>query len=104
MHFVVFIKLSLLFWKIKVISPNISVLLFQCINWLCFEQLKSVKGNHDPASLEFAQSCVAYNFITIPTLESPVTRLQLLIISGQVALANQCLDMGEFSLEKSIKS
>ncbi|KAK7593072.1 hypothetical protein V9T40_007824 [Parthenolecanium corni] len=79
----------MIFYQLDIVLET----LVHCINWLCFEQLKSVKGNHDPASLEFAQSCVAYNFITIPTLESPVTRLQLLIISGQVALANQCLDM-----------
>lgn len=40
-------------------------------------------------------ACVAYCFITIPSLGGIFTRLNLYLHSGQVALANQCLSQGE---------
>lgn len=45
-------------------------------------------------SLSF-QACAAYSFITIPSLSSIFSRLSLYLLSGQVALANQCLSQGE---------
>ena len=44
------------------------------------------------------QACAAYSFITIPSLSSIFCRLSLYLLSGQVALANQCLSQGESSL------
>lgn len=41
------------------------------------------------------QACAAYSFITIPSLSSIFSRLGLYLLSGQVALANQCLSQGE---------
>lgn len=41
------------------------------------------------------QACAAYSFITIPSLSSIFSRLNLYLLSGQVALANQCLSQGE---------
>lgn len=46
-----------------------------------------------PRSL--SQACAAYSFITIPSLTSIFSRLNLYLLSGQVALANQCLSQGE---------
>lgn len=41
------------------------------------------------------QACAAYSFITIPSLSSIFNRLSLYLLSGQAALANQCLSQGE---------
>lgn len=41
------------------------------------------------------QACAAYSFITIPSLSNIFSRLNLYLLSGQVALANQCLSQGE---------
>lgn len=41
------------------------------------------------------QACAAYSFITIPSLSNIFNRLNLYLLSGQVALANQCLSQGE---------
>lgn len=41
------------------------------------------------------QACAAYSFITIPSLGNIFSRLNLYLLSGQVALANQCLSQGE---------
>ena len=46
-------------------------------------------------SLSFCQACAAYSFITIPSLTSIFSRLNLYLLSGQVALANQCFSQGE---------
>ena len=40
------------------------------------------------------QACVAYCFITIPSLDSITARLKLYLTSGQVALINNCLSQG----------
>lgn len=41
------------------------------------------------------QACVAYCFITIPSIDDAFTRLKLYLLSGQVAIANQALSQGQ---------
>ena len=41
------------------------------------------------------QACAAYSFITIPSLQSVYSQLQLYLVSGQVALLNQCFSQGQ---------
>lgn len=45
------------------------------------------------------QACAAYSYITIPSLSSIFTRLSLYLLTGQVALANQCLSQGKQLLD-----
>jgi hypothetical protein len=40
------------------------------------------------------QACAAYGFITIPSLVSVLSQLHLYLVSGQVALLNQCFSQG----------
>jgi len=54
-----------------------------------------VEGHHTKRTKGFLSACIAYGFITIPTLENILTQLQLYLIVGQVAYANQCLSQGE---------
>lgn len=42
-----------------------------------------------------SQACVAYCFITIPSIEDIFMRLKLYLLSGQVAMANQAFSQGE---------
>ncbi|XP_065201247.1 VPS35 endosomal protein-sorting factor-like [Planococcus citri] len=69
--------------------------LVQCVNKLAFETLKVVKGRHTSKTSDFVRACAAYSFITIPSITSPLTRLQLYIISCQTTLANQCLGQAD---------
>jgi hypothetical protein len=39
----------------------------------------------------YLKACVAYSFITIPSLSNPILKLQLYLESSHVALINQCL-------------
>lgn len=40
------------------------------------------------------QACIAYSFITIPSIDNSVHRLNLFLISGRVAVANGALSQG----------
>ena len=53
-----------------------------------------VKGNHTRKTAAFVRACAAYCFITIPSLENILTRLNLYLISGRVAIANGALSQG----------
>ncbi|KAF7273553.1 hypothetical protein GWI33_013750 [Rhynchophorus ferrugineus] len=52
---------------------------------------------------DFLQACVAYCFITIPSIGSPKTRLELYLLSGQVALYSTCLGQANATFRAIIK-
>ncbi|KAG1676021.1 UPF0505 protein C16orf62 [Nymphon striatum] len=72
------------------LEPVIAFLV-QSVNTLAMETRKVVKGHHTRKTSSFVKACVAYCYITIPSLTETFTRLQLYLVSGQVALLNQCL-------------
>uniref|UniRef100_A0A8B9KFT2 VPS35 endosomal protein-sorting factor-like n=1 Tax=Astyanax mexicanus TaxID=7994 RepID=A0A8B9KFT2_ASTMX len=51
---------------------------------------------------ELKSACAAYSFITIPSLTSIFSRLHLYLLSGQVALANQCLSQADAFLKAAV--
>ena len=55
------------------------------------ETLRIVGGTHSRKTKDFVRACVAYCYITIPSIESITTRLSLYLSAGQVALANSCI-------------
>lgn len=55
-----------------------------------------VGGHHTKRTRGFLSACIAYAFITIPSLESSYTQLQLYLLTGQIAYANQCVSQGEW--------
>ncbi|KAK2097634.1 VPS35 endosomal protein-sorting factor-like [Saguinus oedipus] len=71
------------------------VQLIHSVNRLAMETRKVMKGNHSRKTAAFVRACVAYCFITIPSLTGIFTRLNLYLHSGQVALANQCLSQAQ---------
>uniref|UniRef100_A0A8B9DNZ5 VPS35 endosomal protein-sorting factor-like n=1 Tax=Anser cygnoides TaxID=8845 RepID=A0A8B9DNZ5_ANSCY len=71
------------------------VQLIHSVNQLAMETRKVMKGNHSRKTAAFVRACVAFCFITIPSLSSIFTRLNLYLHSGQVALANQCLSQAD---------
>lgn len=54
-----------------------------------------VGGHHTRKTAAFVRACAAYCFITVPSIGSVVSRLELYMLSGQVALLNQCLGQGK---------
>ncbi|KAK2533362.1 hypothetical protein Q9233_004576 [Columba guinea] len=69
--------------------------LIHSVNQLAMETRKVMKGNHSRKTAAFVRACVAFCFITIPSLSGIFTRLNLYLHSGQVALANQCLSQAD---------
>ncbi|XP_042336793.1 VPS35 endosomal protein-sorting factor-like isoform X2 [Sceloporus undulatus] len=78
------------------------VQLIHSVNQLAMETRKVMKGNHSRKTAAFVRACVAFCFITIPSLTSIFSRLNLYLHSGQVALANQCLSQADAFFKAAI--
>ena len=66
-------------------------LLVHKVNTLAIETLRIVNYNHSRKTASFVRACVAFSFITIPSLNNVMLKLQLYLESAQVAVQNQCL-------------
>lgn len=66
--------------------------LVQCVNKLMF---LSVSTTRVLVKNSFARACSAYCYITIPSITSPLVKLQLYIITGQTSLLNGCLGQAD---------
>jgi hypothetical protein len=86
------IEFSLSILHLNVIT--IKVLFLQSVNRLSVETRHIVKGHHTRKTAAFVRACAAYCYITVPSITSVLTRLQLYLLSGEVALLNQCLGQG----------
>uniref|UniRef100_A0A8C3FXQ5 VPS35 endosomal protein-sorting factor-like n=1 Tax=Chrysemys picta bellii TaxID=8478 RepID=A0A8C3FXQ5_CHRPI len=63
-----------------------------------YVEARSMFCNLEPVLVQLVHACVAFCFITIPSLTSIFARLNLYLNSGQVALANQCLSQGKIGV------
>jgi hypothetical protein len=54
----------------------------------------SVSASRVLVKNSFARACSAYCYITIPSITSPLVKLQLYILTGQTSLLNGCLGQG----------
>lgn len=85
--------------------PNLDavhVQLVQCVNRLAVDTRKIVRGHHTRRTSAFVRACAAFCFITIPSLSSVHSRLQLYLLSGQVSLLNQCLGQADASFKAAL--
>ncbi|XP_046397900.1 VPS35 endosomal protein-sorting factor-like isoform X2 [Ischnura elegans] len=69
--------------------------LVQAVNRLSVTSRKVVRGHHTRKTAAFVRACSAYAHITVPSLPSATVRLSLFLLSGQVALLNQCLGQAD---------
>ncbi|KAH9503976.1 VPS35 endosomal protein sorting factor-like [Bulinus truncatus] len=81
---------------------SVLITLIHSVNNLAVETRRIVHGNHTSKTGAFVRACAAYCFITIPSLQSVFSQLQLYLLSGQVALLNQCYSQGDAFLKASI--
>ncbi|XP_044745800.1 VPS35 endosomal protein-sorting factor-like [Coccinella septempunctata] len=63
-----------------------------------------VQGFHNRKTADFMRACAAYCFITIPSISSARDRLELYLLSGQVALYNQCLGQADGCFKAILKT
>ncbi|XP_028332294.1 VPS35 endosomal protein-sorting factor-like isoform X2 [Gouania willdenowi] len=80
----------------------VMVQLIHTVNQLAMETRRVMRGNHSRKTAAFVRACAAYSFITIPSLSSIFSRLSLYLLSGQVALANQCLSQADAFLKAAV--
>ncbi|KAG5897769.1 hypothetical protein JTB14_019988 [Gonioctena quinquepunctata] len=69
--------------------------LVQQVNTLSVNTRQVVKGNHTRKTSDFVRACAAYCFITVPSILSETNRLELYLLSGQVALFNHCFGQAD---------
>ena len=61
-----------------------------------------VRGKHTKRTSAFVKACVAFCFITIPSIESLELRLQLNLLTAQAALCNQLLPQMDASVKAAV--
>ncbi|XP_065065630.1 VPS35 endosomal protein-sorting factor-like isoform X3 [Rhopilema esculentum] len=81
---------------------NVLTVLVQRVNSLAMRTRDIVKGNHTRKTAAFVRACMAYCFITIPSMIDIFQRLKLYLLSGQVALANQAIGQADAFLRTAV--
>ncbi|GAB6020434.1 hypothetical protein CHUAL_003128 [Chamberlinius hualienensis] len=81
---------------------SVLIALVQCVNKLSMETRNVVNGHHTRKTAAFVRACAAYSFITIPSLCSVFSRLELYLLTAQVTLLNQCLGQADGCLKAAI--
>ncbi|XP_056639227.1 VPS35 endosomal protein-sorting factor-like [Diorhabda sublineata] len=81
---------------------TVLVELVQQVNTLSVNTRQIVKGMHTRKTGDFVRACAAYCFITIPSILSTKVRLELYLVSAQVAIFNQCLGQADACLKAAL--
>lgn len=76
--------------------------LVQKVNSLAMQTHQVVKGFHTKKTISFVNACIAFSFITIPSIDDIVLRLQLYLSSSHIALINVCLPQTDAFLKSTI--
>lgn len=99
-------EVQLLFYvEARAAFPNLDgvfATLVQCVNLLANKTYRIVNGRHTRKTSAFVKSCAAFCFITIPSIASVRTRMDLYLVSAQVALMNLCFGQADALLETAI--
>lgn len=72
------------------------------VNCLGMETHKLVNGHHTKKTISFVNACIAFSYITIPSIYDIILRLQLYLSSSHVALVNGCLPQTDSFLKLTI--
>jgi len=70
---------------------------------LAMRALQIVKGKHTRKTAAFVRACIAFCFITIPSMEDHIGRLRLYILAGSVAMQNQAVSQADGLFKSAIK-
>uniref|UniRef100_A0A4W4H191 VPS35 endosomal protein-sorting factor-like n=1 Tax=Electrophorus electricus TaxID=8005 RepID=A0A4W4H191_ELEEL len=76
--------------------------LIHTVNQLAIETRRVMGGSHSRKTAAFVRACAAYCFITIPSISNIFSRLHLYLLSGKVALANQCLSQADAFMKAAV--
>ncbi|CAF2901704.1 unnamed protein product [Rotaria sp. Silwood2] len=81
---------------------SVTITLIQKVNTLAVSTHRIVNGVHSTATSSFIRACMAFCYITIPSLEHPLNKLQLYTLCAQTAYLNQSLSQGDGFLKMAI--
>ncbi|XP_046805800.1 VPS35 endosomal protein sorting factor-like isoform X1 [Lucilia cuprina] len=76
--------------------------LVQSVNKLAMETCQIVQNQHSRKTQGFVKACIAFCFITIPSITSVQQQMDLYLLTGQVALVNQCLGQADACFEEAL--
>jgi len=76
--------------------------LVQCVGALAMKTLSIVKGRHTSKTAAFVRACIAYCFITIPSMNDVFCRLNSYLYIAEIALANKCISQADAFLRSAI--
>lgn len=82
---------------------NALVYLVHRANRLIMQTHSIVKGNHTRKTAQFVRTCVAYTFITIPSIGDIFQQLYLYLDSGCVAVVNGALSQAEGFFRSAVR-
>lgn len=74
---------------------RVKEVLVQCVCQLCMRTLSLARGKHNKKTSAFIRACIAFCYITIPSMEDTFTRLNLSLLAGEVALVNQSIPQAD---------
>ncbi|CAF0825690.1 unnamed protein product [Rotaria sp. Silwood1] len=81
---------------------SVTITLIQKVNTLAVSTHRIVNGVHSTATSSFIRACMAFCYISIPSLEHPLTKLQLYTLCAQTSYLNQSLSQGDGFLKMAI--
>lgn len=69
---------------------------------LAMKTHRIIRGQHTKKSSAFVRACIAFCYITVPSMEDALTRLHLYALVAQIALSNQSVHQAEALLRAAI--
>ncbi|EGD73723.1 hypothetical protein PTSG_05429 [Salpingoeca rosetta] len=72
------------------------------VNALIMQTHAIVKGKHNRKTSQFVRSCIAFTFITIPTISDYIMRIKLYVASACVAIVNHALSQADVFVQAAI--
>ena len=83
------------------LDPVLSRLVICACN-LAAKAHKMVKGRHNKKTSSFTKACLAYCFITIPSVSDLIKQLHLNLLCGQACLLNEALSQADDFFKQAI--
>uniref|UniRef100_A0A0K8V8T8 UPF0505 protein CG8202 n=2 Tax=Bactrocera latifrons TaxID=174628 RepID=A0A0K8V8T8_BACLA len=79
------------------------ITLVNSVNKLAVGIRHVIKGNYTQKTGAFVKACIAFCFISIPSITAIQNQMDLYLLTGQVALLNQCLGQADACFEAALQ-
>lgn len=94
----IYVECRAIFCNLDIVLERLIV----AVAGLAMKAYKFMKGRHSKKTGAFAKACLAYCHITTPSISDVNVKLQLLLVSAQISLINQCLPQTDTFLKAAI--